>query len=99
MARAAIGITSVLFEVPQLKPLHTEGAGKMIWVELLPHGVDAVPQDRLLALCAERAPCPVVVQFAVGLALVLKEIHLWKVLATGLWAVRAHKRVEREEWW
>ena len=56
VARAAVGIASVLLEVPQLKLLHTEGAGKVLRVELLPHGVDAVPQDRLLALCAERAP-------------------------------------------
>ena len=87
VARAAVSIASVLFEVPQLKPLHAEGTGKVLWVELLPHGVDTVPQDRLLALCAERAPRFVVVQLTVGLALVLKEIHLWEVLAAGLWVV------------
>ena len=92
MARAAVGVTSVFLEVPQLQVIHAEGARKVLGVELLAHGVDAVPQDGLLALGTEGPSCFVVVQLAIGLALMLKEVHLWEALAAGLGGACMQKR-------
>lgn len=69
----AVGLIVLLLERSFVELLQAEGADEVLGVELLAHGGDAAACDWLLAARAERAAPLVVVDLAVGLALVLEE--------------------------
>lgn len=77
-AGVAVGLVILLFEGALIKLLETEGAHKVLGVELLAHGCDAAAGDGLLAARAQRATALVVVSLAVWLAVVVKEAAIYK---------------------
>lgn len=68
-----IRLVILLFKRALIQLPKTEGAHKMFRVELPKHGGDASAGDGLVAAGAEGPSLAVVVDFAVGLALVLEE--------------------------
>jgi hypothetical protein len=74
----------MLFKIALLKTLHAKGTSKVLWMEFLSHSIDTLLSDRLLALEAERPSGCVVVELAIWVSLVFKEVHLWERLQAGL---------------
>lgn len=72
-AALAVGLVVLLLEGALVELLETEGADKVLRVELLAHGGDAAARDWLLAARAQRAAPLVVVCLAVRLPVVVEE--------------------------
>lgn len=77
-AAVAVGFVVLFFEGAFVELFQAEGTDKVLRVELLGHGGDATSRDGLLTAGAEGAAALVVVHFAVGLAVVLKETSVHK---------------------
>lgn len=77
-AAMAVGLVILFFKSAFVELLETEGADKVLGVELLGHGRDAASGDGLLAAGAEGAAPLVVMNLAVRLTVVLEEAAVYK---------------------
>ena len=77
-AALAVGLIVLLLEGAFVQLLEAESTHKVLRVELLGHGCDAASRDGLLTAGAEGAAALVVVDFTVGLTVMLEETPIHK---------------------
>lgn len=80
----AVRVLTMLLEGALVEQLEAEGTVEVLRVPLLAHSSDAFASDWFLAAVAESSPGGMVVDFTVGLTLVLKVVPPWKGNSTNL---------------
>lgn len=77
-AAVAVGLVVLFFKGALVELFQAESTDKVLWVKLLGHGCDTAARDGLLAAGAEGSTALVVVDFTIGLAVVLEETAIYK---------------------